>query len=275
MTPVALAPVLATGAGPVASGSEGGFHAPDVTLFDFGPVFTIGGLDVTKPMLLAIIGAAIVIAFFYFSTVNARLVPTRWQSVAEVGYLFVRDEVARSIIGKRGDKWVPLLVSMFFFVWMLNLFSVIPLAQVPVTSKIAYPAILAIGVWLLFVILGIVKQGPIGYFKNMMFPPGIPKFVYVILAPLEFVSTIFVRPFTLAVRLFANMFAGHVIVTFFALVAWYFIVEAPGPGVVIGVVGFLMTIVMTAFEMFIQALQAFIFTLLTAVYIQSSIEAAH
>lgn len=274
MSPALLAPLLGSGT-VLASGGDGGFHPPDTGLFDFPPVFMIGSVGVTKPMLLAILGAAIVISFFYFTTVHARLVPTRWQSVAELGYLFVRDEISRSIIGKRGDKWVPLLVSMFFFVWMLNLFSVIPLAQVPVTSRIAYPAVLALGVWLLFNILGMVTQGPIGYFKSMMFPPGIPKFVYIILAPLEFVSTILVRPFTLAVRLFANMFAGHVIVTFFAVVAWYFIVDAPGPGIVIGVVGFVMTIVMTAFEMFIQALQAFIFTLLTAVYIQSSIEASH
>jgi F-type H+-transporting ATPase subunit a len=259
---------------PVANGSEGGFHAPDLSLFDFGPVFSIGGFDVTKPMLLAIIGAAIVIAFFYFSTVNARLVPTRWQSVAEVGYLFVRDEVARSIIGKRGDKWVPLLVSIFFFVWMLNLFSVIPLAQVPVTSKIAYPAVLAIGVWLLFVILGMVKQGPIGYFKNMMFPPGIPKPVYVILAPLEFISTILVRPFTHAVRLFANMFAGHMLLVVFAVGATY-LFSLGGIWYVAGVASALMQIVMTFFELLVIILQAYIFTILMGTYLNGSIEAEH
>jgi F-type H+-transporting ATPase subunit a len=262
----------------VASGAadgEDGFEAPGTGLFQFPPLFSVGGLDVTKPMVLAVFSALVVLVFFYAATSKMSLVPSRLQSLAELGYLFIRDEVARSIIGKRGDRWVPLLVSIFFFVWIMNLLSVIPLAQFPVTSRIAYPAILAFFVWLLFLGLGIKAQGPIGYFKNLMFPPGIPKAVYIILAPLELVSTLLVRPFTLAVRLFANMFAGHVLVAFFSIVAWYFIVEAPGPGIVIGVVGFLMTIIMTGFEMFIQALQAFIFTLLAAVYIQSSIEVHH
>ena len=252
------------------------FEPPGTGLFQFPPLFSIGGFDVTKPMVLAILAALVVIVFFYLGTSKMALVPGRLQSMTELGYLFVRDQVARSIIGaKKGDRWVPLLVSLFFFVWIMNLFSVIPLAQFPVTSRIAYPAILSLMVWLLFLGLGLKIQGPIGYFKNLMFPPGIPKAVYIILAPLELISTLFVRPFTLAVRLFANMFAGHVLIAFFSLVAWHFIVEAPGPGILVGAVGFVMTIIMTAFEMFIQALQAFIFTLLAAVYIQSSVEVSH
>ncbi len=274
MSPAASVPLLGQ-SGSLHAAEGSGFHAPGLELFEFSPLFTVAGFGVTKPMALAILGALLVVAFFYAASVNAALVPTRLQSVVEVGYVFVRDEVARSIIGKRGDAYVPLLVSLFFFIWILNLFSVIPLAQFPVTSRIAYPAILAIIVYLTFLAIGIKNQGPVGYFKNMMFPPGIPKPVYVILAPLELISTLLVRPFTLAVRLFANMFAGHVLLAFFAVTAWYFIVEAPGPGIVIGAVSFVMTIVMTAFEMFIQALQAFIFTLLCAVYIQSSLEVHH
>lgn len=264
MSPVALA-----------SAESEGFHAPGVNLFQFDPLFTIGGFDVTKPMALAILGALIVVAFFYAATAKQAMVPSRLQSLAEMGYIFIRDEVARSIIGRRGDAYVPMLISLFFLIWMMNLFSVIPLAQFPPASRIAYPAILALIVYVTFLAVGIKNQGLVGYFRNMMFPPGIPKAVYVILAPLELISTILVRPFTLAVRLFANMFAGHVLLAFFAIVAWYFLVEAPGPGIVIGVVGFIMTIVMTAFEMFIQALQAYIFTLLAAVYIQSSVEVHH
>ena len=258
-----------------AAASEDGFHAPGVGLFQFEPLFTVAGFGVTKPMALAILSALIVVAFFYAATARSTLVPSRLQSLAEIGYVFIRDEVARSIIGKRGDRYVPLLISLFFLIWMMNLFSVIPLAQFPPASRIAYPAILALIVYVTFLAVGIKHQGLVGYFRNMMFPPGIPKPVYVILAPLELISTMLVRPFTLAVRLFANMFAGHVLLAFFAIVGWYFIVEAPGPGIVIGVVGVIMTVVMTAFEMFIQALQAYIFTLLAAVYIQSSVEVHH
>jgi len=260
----------------LAAVEEEGFHAPGVGLFQFDPLFTVGGFDVTKPMALAIISALIVVIFFYAATAKQALVPSRIQSLGEMGYVFIRDEVARSIIGKRGDAYVPLLVALFFLIWMMNLFSVIPLAQFPPASRIAYPAVLALIVYFTFLAVGIKNQGLVGYFKNIMFPPGIPKAVYVILAPLELISTILVRPFTLAVRLFANMFAGHVLLAFFAIVAWYFLVEADfGPTFLIGVIGALMTVVMTAFEMFIQALQAYIFTLLAAVYIQSSVEVHH
>ena len=254
---------------------ESGFHAPGTEIFNFEPLFTIAGVDFTKPMLMALLGTVVVVTLFYAACANPKMVPGKLQSLIELGYTFVRDEVARSIIGKKGDKYVPLLVSLFFFIWILNLFAVIPLLQLPVTSRIAYPAILALVVYVLFIFLGIKHQGPIGYFKNMMFPLGIPKPVYVVLAPLEFISTILVRPFTHAVRLFANMFAGHVLIAFFAVTAYYFIVETQGLGIIIGVAGFVMTIAMTGFEMFIQILQAFIFTLLAAVYIQSSVEVDH
>jgi F-type H+-transporting ATPase subunit a len=259
-----------------AEGAPEEFHAPGKDIFNFDPVFHIGNWGVTKPMLLAILAALIVVGLFYAACANPKMVPGKVQSLVELGYLFVRDEIARSIIGKKGDKWVPLLVSLFFFVWIMNLFSVIPLLQFPVTSRIAYPAILAIGVYILFVFLGIKTQGPVGYFKNMMFPPGIPKPVYVLLAPIEFISTMLVRPFTHAVRLFANMFAGHVLIAFFSITAWHFLVQTQTiGGVFVGIAGFIMTIAMTGFEMFIQALQAFIFALLAAVYIQSSVEVEH
>jgi F-type H+-transporting ATPase subunit a len=255
--------------------TEGGFHAPGTEIFNFEPLFTIAGVGVTKPMLMALLGSVIVVTVFYAACANPKMVPGKLQSSVELGYLFIRDEVARSIIGKKGDKYVPLLVSLFFFIWILNLFAVIPLLQFPVTARISYPAVLALIVYVLFIVLGLRHQGGIGYFRNMMFPPGIPKPVYVLLAPLEFISTILVRPFTHAVRLFANMFAGHVLLAFFAVTAYYFIVETQGLGTLVGIAGFLMTIAMTGFEMFIQVLQAFIFTLLAAVYIQSSLEVDH
>ena len=107
-------------------------------------------------------------------------------------------------------------------------------------------------------------------------PSGVPGWLLPLIIPLEFLSNVIVRPVTLSLRLFANMFAGHVLLAFFATVGYYFLVEADfGPLFLVGVVGSLMTIVMTAFEMFIQALQAYIFTLLAAVYIQSSVEVHH
>jgi len=256
-------------------GAEGGFQAPGLGLFHWEPMFSVGGFDVTKPMLLSFVAAGLVLMFFAMAFARPKVVPRGMQNVGEIGYLFVRDQIARQVIGHNGDRYVPFLVSLFFFVWFMNLLAIVPLAQFPVTSRIAFPAVLAFIVWVTFLVVGIKNQGPIGYFKNIMFPPGLPVWLYPILAPIELVSTIFVRPFTLAVRLFANMFAGHLLIAIFAVAAWHFVVDEPGVMSLVGVLGFLTAVIMTGFELLIQGLQAFIFVLLTAVYISGSLEAEH
>jgi F-type H+-transporting ATPase subunit a len=156
----------------------------------------------------------------------------------------------------------------------MNLFGVFALAQFPTMSRLMFPAALAGMVWLVYMYLGVRHQGPIGFFKNMMFPPGLPAWLYFILAPIELISNVLVRPFTLAIRLFANMFAGHLLLTTFTVATWYLLSPS-----LIGIIGstasFVLTVVLTAFELLIQALQAFIFTLLTAVYISGSLHADH
>lgn len=259
-------------------GSGCGFPAPDAGIFQFVPYasFTLFGItfDITKSSVLVILGAALIVVFFLVAFARPRLVPRPVQNVGEMGYLFIRDQIARDVIGKEGDKFVPFLGSLFFFVWIMNIFGIVPLAQFPPMSRFAFPVTLAAMVWVLYMYLGLKHQGPVKFFTNMMFPPGIPKPIYVILAPIELISNILVRPFTLAVRLFANMFAGHLLLTVFTVGAWYLLSPS-----LIGALGsatsFLVTVILTGFEMLIQALQAFIFTLLTAVYISGSLHAEH
>jgi len=255
-----------------------GFPAPTAEIFDFSPYgnLYIAGqeFNATKPVVLAILGSLLLIVFFVAIFRKPKLVPGRLQSVGEYGYTFVRDGIAREIIGKEGDRYVPFLFSVFFFVWMLNIWGIIPFAQFPVTSRIAYPAALTAVIWILYMWLGLRHQGPIKFFTNMMFPPGLPKPIYVILAPIELISNVLVRPFTLTVRLFANMFAGHLLLTIFAVSAFYLLSPS-----IIGILGsaasFAVSIILTGFEAFIQALQAYIFTLLAAVYISTSLHAEH
>lgn len=255
-----------------------GFPAPSAEIFELAPyaTFSLFGIEfhITKYVILAAIGVVLIVGFFALAFRAPRLVPGRLQSIGELGYLFVRDQISRQVIGKKGEHFVPFLVSLFFFVWILNLFAVIPAAQFPVTSRLAFPAALSLMVWLLFNYLGIRHQGVVGYFKNMAFPPGVPKALYIILTPIELFSTLLVRPFTLAVRLFANMFAGHLLLTTFTVAAWYLFSSNPF-GLLFSATSFVMTVVLTGFEMFIQALQAFIFTLLTASYISGALEAEH
>ncbi len=252
------------------------FEAPGLGLFQWKPLFHIGPFAVAKPIVLCLLVAVIVIAFFWKAFAKPQLIPRGTQNVGELAYMFVRDEVARPFLGKDADKWMRLLLPTFFFVWIGNLMSVIPFAQFPVNSRIAFPLVLAVLVYLTFWAVGIKKQGLFGLIKNATMPPDLPWPLYILVIPIEFVSTFFLRPFTHAVRLFANMFAGHILVALFATVAFHFLWEKVTPlGVPVGILGVVLTIVMTAFELFVQAVQAYVFTLLAAFYISAGLYADH
>ncbi len=250
-----------------------GYPAPGFPKsFLYGPLFQIGSFTVNKPMLLAVICAAIVIAFFWAAFAKPKVVPRGIQNVGELGVLFVRDQILRPMMGKQGDSFLPFLVALFFFIWIMNIMEIIPVAQFPANSEIAFPAALMLMVYGTYTYLGIKNQGLLGYFKNMI-PSGVPAGILVILAPVEILQYIIVRPFTLAVRLFANMFAGHILLLVFTLATWYLL--SVGLGLLWSATSFALTVVLTAFELLIQALQAYIFTILTAQYIGGSLEAGH
>ena len=262
------------------------FPAPGATIFEWRPMasidlFGLTSLDITKPVVLAMLCSVLVSVVFLLAFAKPKLVPTGLQNVVEVGYLFIRDNIAREIMGKDGDRFVALLTSLFFFVWTMNIMAIIPGAQFPVSSRFAFPVVLALIVWVVYLFVGMKNQGVVGYFKNVAFPPGMPIGIYPLLTPIEILSTIIIRPATLAIRLFANMFAGHLLITVFTVSAWYLLnlTNFVGFVSVIGYLGsfvsFIVIILLTVFEMFIQALQAFIFTLLTAVFISSSLHAEH
>jgi F-type H+-transporting ATPase subunit a len=240
--------------------------------FTYGPLFRIGSFTFNKPMLLACICAAIVIVFFWSAFAKPKLVPKGAQNVGELGVLFVRDQILRPMMGKRGDGFLPFLVSLFFFIWIMNLMEIVPVAQFPANSEIAFPAALMLMVYGTYNFLGIKHQGFAGYFRNMI-PKGVPPYILVILAPVEILQYILIRPFTLAVRLFANMFAGHILLLVFTLATWY--LASAGIGLLFSATSFVLTVVLTAFEMLIQALQAYIFTILTAQYIGGALVPEH
>jgi F-type H+-transporting ATPase subunit a len=250
-----------------------GYPAPSLWSFEFEPLFHLGPLEFNKPMLLALLSTVAVITFFSLAFGRARVVPGKLQLIGETLYDFVRRGIAREVMGKDGERYVPLLMSLFFMVWMLNVWAVIPFAQIPASSIIGYPIALALVVWVIYMTLTFRTHGFVGGMRNLCVPSGLPKPIYVLLTPIEFLSNVFIRPFTLAVRLFGNMFAGHVLILVFLIGAWYML------GSVIGtfysVTSLAVTLVLTAFEMFVQALQAYVFTVLTATYISIALEEAH
>lgn len=252
------------------------FQAPGLELFEIPVLWEGAPVWLTKPVLLALLSSVIVIIFCWSAFGNPKLVPRGVQNIAEIGYEFVREQIARPFLGKDTDRWMGFLLSLFFLIWVWNLMGVIPFMQFPVASHIAFPAVLALVVYGVKIYLGVKHQGLGGYFKNMMFPPGLPKPIYILLAPIEFLSNMIIAPFTHAVRLFANMFAGHMLLAFFSMVGFWFLIEKLTPlGAGVGVIGVVMTIVFTAFEIFIQFLQAFLFAMLASMYIGGSLHAEH
>jgi F-type H+-transporting ATPase subunit a len=254
-------------------GSGCGYPAPSYPgSFHFNPLFSIGSFHFIMPMLQAILCAALVIAFFWAAFAKPKIVPRGVQNVGELGILFVRDQILRPMMGKRGDGYLPFLVGLFFFIWFMNLMEIVPGLQFPAMAHIAFPISLMLMVYITYNFVSIKNLGVGGYFKSMV-PSGVPIGILLIVAPLEVLQYIIVRPFTLAIRLFGNMFAGHILVAVFTIATWYLV--SASIGLVFAAASFVMTIVLTGFEMLIQALQAYIFTILTAQYIGGAYEAAH
>jgi F-type H+-transporting ATPase subunit a len=250
-----------------------GFPAPSINDFYFTPFFKVGSVGFDKPGLLILLSTIIVITFFWFAFHSPKLVPRGIQNVGEMGILFVRDQILRPQLGRRGDKWLPFLCALFFFIWINNIMGIIPILYFPAMAKYGYPVALAGMVWVIFISLGIKHQGAFGYFRNMAVPSGSPWWILPLLVPIELFSNIIVRPFTLSVRLFANMLAGHVLLLVFSLATWYLLTLSIG--ILYAATSFALVIVLTGLEVLIQALQAFIFTILTATYISGAYETAH
>lgn len=228
-------------------------------------------LAINKVTLLFVIAAVLVMLLTLVSGSRAKLVPTGLQNVVESSVGFVKDGIIMQTMGPEGLPFLPLLVTIFSFTFMLNVIGLVPGVQMPANARIALPALMAIVVWLVFNTVGIVKQGPLHYFKGIAFPPGVPKPVYVLLTPIEIVSTFLVRPFSLAVRLFANLLAGHLILVTFALLT-----DELFKSTVIGaILPFPLLVALTGFELLVAFLQAYIFTILASVYIGGAIHPEH
>ncbi len=246
-------------------------------LFDFPAIweFSIGGVDlsINRTVLIAWLMTTVCAVIFMLAFRKATVVPGKLQNIAEAVVDFVR-KIATDIIGPQGTRFVPLLTTFFVFVFFMNIAKITPFLMLPPTSRAAWPLFLAVIVLMIYIGVGIKEQGFVTYFKDLAFPPGVPKALYIILTPIEIVSNLLLRPFTLAVRLFANMVAGHILVVITLVTAHIFLPSMP-IGWSLGVFAVIISPLVFGFELLIISLQAYIFTILTAVYISSSIEPAH
>jgi F-type H+-transporting ATPase subunit a len=201
-----------------------------------------------------------------------RIVPGKFQLVMESGIVFVRDQILLQMIGPEGLGWLPFLCTLFFFIFLGNILEIIPGFSFPLNSRLAFPLVMAVTSWIVYNGVGIKRHGLGGYLKAVMFPPGAPKLLYILLTPIEFISVIVLRPITLTIRLFANMVAGHFLLSVFFLGSLALLTGIP---YVVGVVSFGVGVLLVGFEIFVASLQAFIFTMLTASYIAGAMAEEH
>ncbi|HWC13311.1 MAG TPA: F0F1 ATP synthase subunit A [Actinomycetota bacterium] len=242
-------------------------------LFFWDPIAFEGTpFELNRVALLMLVGAALCVGFFLYGAAKKALVPKAGQNLAETAYLFVRDKIAVDVIGpKDGPRYAGYLASVFFFILFMNILAVVPGIHFAPTSRMAIPFMLAILTWIIFNVVGIVKQGAGGYLKGILFPPGVPKFVYILLTPIEFFSVFIVRPLTLMVRLLANMMAGHVLLTIFFLFTHDFLVNNLSFVSPLGLVTLAVGIALMMLEMLVVFMQAYIFTMLSAFYIAEAV----
>jgi F-type H+-transporting ATPase subunit a len=242
-------------------------------LFFWDPI-AFGGspVAINRVVILMWVASILCIAFLILGSRGRSLVPKRAQYLVETGYLFVRNNIAIDVIGpKDGPKYAHYLATLFFFIFFSNLLEIVPGINFPVTSRMAIPAALAVLTWIVFNVVGIMKQGPLNYVKGIAFPPGVPTLIYILLTPIEILSTFIVRPFTLAIRLFANMVAGHTLLAIFFLFTNDFLRENISIASPFGVVTLLISCILIVFELLVISLQAYIFTMLTASYIGEAV----
>jgi F-type H+-transporting ATPase subunit a len=216
-------------------------------------------------VLAVLIGTMI---YLIASRRDPMVAPTGVRNLAEVGVDFIEDQIVMQTIGRDGLGWTPFLLTLFIFVYLCNLPGIIPILQFPATARMAIPLFLAIVVWLVYNVVGF-KHNGLSYLTGMLWPRNVPVGMRPLVGLIEFLSNIILRPFSLAVRLFANMLAGHMLLVTFALLSNALLFAETKQLLLkpLTILPLFMLLFLTAFEVLVGLLQAYIFTILTGVYI--------
>ncbi len=249
-----------------------GLEFPPIShVVEWPTLFGSGAFAVNKVIILIWVSAALSFSVLFLGSRKQALVPTGLQNVAESAVDFVENGIVMETIGPDGLKYTPFLLTMFTFILSCNIWGLMPGIQMPVNARIAVPAFLAVLVWAVYHVTGIMSQGPIKYFKSATIPPGVPKAILPLVFFIELMGILITRPLSLAVRLFANMIAGHLLLVTFAVLCqalW----EATKLGAALP---FALLVFLSAFEILVAFLQAYIFTILAAVYIGGAMHPEH
>ena len=221
----------------------------------------------------AVIGSLI---FILAARKPANEAPRGVRNLAETSVEFIENGIVMQTMGKDGMGWTPFLLSLFIFIYLCNAPGIIPILQMPATARMAIPMFLSLIVWVVYNGTGLKHQG-IKYLTHTIWPPGVPTALKPLVGVIEFISNIVVRPFSLTVRLFANMLAGHILLVTFALLTNSLVTAETQQFLLkpMAILPMFMLIFLTAFEVLVAFLQAYIFTILTAVYIGGAAHPEH
>ena len=227
-----------------------------------------------KVALIAVAAAIIGITIFLLAgSRDGTTAPRGVRNLAEIIVEFIENQIIMPTMGREGLRWTPFMISLFVFIYLCNAPGIIPIIYMPATARIAIPLCLALLVWVIFILVGLKHQG-IGYLTHMIWPPDVPTALKPLVGVIEVVSTLLIRPFSHTVRLMANMMAGHILLVTFSLLTEA-LVQAETMRfalIPLGILPFGMLLFLTAFEILVAFLQAYIFTILAAVYIGTSME---
>jgi F-type H+-transporting ATPase subunit a len=242
------------------------FEPPSAPDF-WQPLIGDGAFAITRTMVVMVLSVIVLALVMLAVTRKLAVVPGRGQYRVEGVYGLVRNSIGRDIIGQEHFRpYVPLLLTLFTVILLNNLAGIIPFIQFPTMSRIAFPLALALAVYVVYLVAGVRRRGATGFVKSLV-PPGLPWWVVPVVFVLEAVTFLITRPVTLTLRLFGNMFAGHILLLLFALGGEYLLLHGEGLLKLVAIPAFLMFFLFTAFEILIAFLQAYVFILLASVYI--------
>ncbi|MDR3069217.1 MAG: F0F1 ATP synthase subunit A [Cellulomonas sp.] len=257
---------------------SGGHGMPGVKDFFPAPLWSIGDLTVIdRIFIVRFVAVAALLAIFVYASRRLTVVPGRRQGALEWLLDFVRKNIVNEVLGEAlGKKYFNIIATIFLAIFALNITGIIPFLNIAGTSRIALPAMFALWVFVLYIGASVKKFGVGGFLKVATMPPGVPKVLYVLLIPVEALQTFVLRPATLTIRLLANMMAGHLLLAlcFFATHEFLFY-HTHSYQYAMGVLTFAGGAFFFALELFVAALQAYVFAILTAIYLQMVVDPEH
>ncbi|MDR3152530.1 MAG: F0F1 ATP synthase subunit A [Bifidobacteriaceae bacterium] len=244
-------------------------EVPSISDFLPEPFLFVGTIfELNRLQLIRIMVTLFIIVFFSLVAKKSKIIPGRVQSAVEIVFEFLREQIVyQQIPSPYAKKYISMITTIFCTIFFFNLAGIVPGFNLSASAGIGVPLLFALWVFVQYWKAGIQEHGFFGFLRDELFPKGVPPFVYPLIAPVELAQLLLVKPFSLTIRLLANMISGHMLLALCFLATQFFMFQAGFPFILFSPITFVGAIFFTLFEIFVAALQAYIFALLAAAYI--------